>query len=92
MYHIDILWQKLGHSVTCLVGKRMVMMSAKFCDSKSKYKDVRILKFNCRLSCVTCGFVKENCKGDRTARNNKLKKDPTKLYTDSLILEEIRRQ
>jgi dynein heavy chain len=39
-------WQKFGHSLTCMVGKRLITMSAKDKnDGKSKYEDVRILEF-----------------------------------------------
>jgi hypothetical protein len=45
LYRSDNAWQKNGHVVTCLVGKRLVVASAKAADSKSKYEDIRILEF-----------------------------------------------
>ncbi len=45
LYKSDNAWQKNGHALTCLIGKRLVVASAKSDDSKSKYEDIRILEF-----------------------------------------------
>ncbi len=45
LYKSDNAWQKNGHVLTCLIGKRLVVASAKTDDSKSKYDDIRVLEF-----------------------------------------------
>ena len=45
MYRSDNAWQKNAHTVSCLVGKKLIVASAKAADSKSKLEDMRILEF-----------------------------------------------
>ena len=45
MYRSDNAWQKNTHSISCLVGKRLIVASAKAADAKSKLEDIRILEF-----------------------------------------------
>ena len=45
MYRSDNAWQKNGHALCCIIGKRMIVASAKAADSKSKYEDLRVLEF-----------------------------------------------
>ena len=45
MYKSDNAWQKNSHAVSCLVGKRLIVASAKAADAKSKLDDMRILEF-----------------------------------------------
>eukprot|EP00961_Rhodomonas_salina_P145144 1953467-Rhodomonas_salina.1 len=45
LYRSDNAWQKNGHAISCVIGKRLVTASAKAADGKSKYEDVRILEF-----------------------------------------------
>ncbi len=47
LYKSDNAWQKNGHALTCLIGKKLVIASAKSADPEkpSKYEDIRILEF-----------------------------------------------
>jgi len=91
MYRSDFQWQKLGHSMSCIVGKRMVMLSAKDKDDgKSKYDDVRILEFgkivdsHAFLSDMQKRINKEiqQLEAQNKDFNAQLQKDPTKPPTE----------
>ena len=90
MYRSDFTWQKYSHSLSCIVGKRMVMLSAKDREGKSKYEDVRVLEFgkivdsHAFLPDMSKRIVKEIAllEAQNKDFNTQLKKDPMKSPTE----------